>query len=176
MSAASESSRPSFEELWINLIHQVARRSTCCRMQTGSAIVDPKLQSVLSVGYNGVVSGETHCTDHFAHFNKHDSEFRHAHHEWSAKHEIHAESNAIFRAFQKSNVVGCWIYTIYSPCIRCAHLIYQAGLSRVIYCKEYDRETDGLNFLRAHGVELVKVSETPSSLSSLSDSSVVVLR
>ena len=53
--------RPSFDEVYMQVVEVIARRSTCLRKKVGSVIVVDR--RILSHGYNGVVSGEAHCCD-----------------------------------------------------------------------------------------------------------------
>ena len=43
-----------------------------------------------------------------------------------------------------------------SPCLECAKLIIQSGISRVVYRDEY-RLTDGVDLLRKAGIEVEKI-------------------
>ena len=43
-----------------------------------------------------------------------------------------------------------------SPCMECAKLIIQSGISRVVYRDEY-RLTDGVDLLRKAGIEVEKI-------------------
>ena len=45
------------------------------------------------------------------------------------------------------------LYVTRQPCIKCAELIVDAGIHAVYY-RDADDKTDGLEYLRAHGVEL----------------------
>jgi len=58
--------RPSFEELFIETCKLWARRSTCQRLQTAAVIV--KNNNIVSIGYNGVPSNNTHCWDFWREF------------------------------------------------------------------------------------------------------------
>ena len=51
---------------------------------------------------------------------------------------------------------GATLYITASPCIECAKLIIQAGITRVVYKDEY-RLLDGVELLRRAGIEVEKV-------------------
>lgn len=53
--------RISRDEMFIQIARIVARRGTCNRAQVGAVIV--KDSRIISIGYNGSLPGEAHCTD-----------------------------------------------------------------------------------------------------------------
>jgi dCMP deaminase len=60
---------------------------------------------------------------------------------------IHAELNAILKAAKEGvSVVGSTIYLTHSPCVSCASMLVQAGVSKVVYQTPY-RCTDGIQLL-----------------------------
>lgn len=52
-----------------------------------------------------------------------------------------------------NNSDGATLYVTDSPCIECSKLIIQAGIKRVVYCREY-RLTDGIDLLRRAGISV----------------------
>ena len=67
---------------------------------------------------------------------------------------LHAEANAITKlARSGNNSEGSTLYVTASPCIECAKLIIQAGISRVVYAEKY-RLTDGIDLLKRAGIEV----------------------
>lgn len=46
-------------QMFMDIAHTVARRSTCMRLNVGAVLV--KGRSIVSIGYNGVRAGEPHC-------------------------------------------------------------------------------------------------------------------
>jgi dCMP deaminase len=70
---------------------------------------------------------------------------------------LHAESNAIAKLAKSSNSgVGSSIFVTHSPCMECAKLIAQSGISSVYYNENY-RDDAGIRFLEKSGVEVTKV-------------------
>jgi hypothetical protein len=53
--------RPSWDEYFMRISHEVATRSTCPRLAVGAVIVRDK--RILTTGYNGSPSGLPHCDD-----------------------------------------------------------------------------------------------------------------
>ena len=109
-----------------------AENSYCKRRQVGALIVKDKM--IISDGYNGTPSGfENVCEDE---------------NNVTKPYVLHAEANAITKiARSGNNSDGATLYVTAAPCIECAKLIIQAGISRVIYSEEY-RIEDGINLLR----------------------------
>ena len=68
---------------------------------------------------------------------------------------IHAEADVLLSAsgFSGGNARAATLYVTRQPCIDCARLIVDAGIHAVYY-RDADDKTDGLEYLRAHGVEV----------------------
>ena len=49
--------RPPLFEVFMRMAEELAKRSTCSRLQVGTVITDSALEHVLSIGYNGNVRG-----------------------------------------------------------------------------------------------------------------------
>lgn len=115
-----------------------AENSYCKRRQVGALIVKDKM--IISDGYNGTPSGfENVCEDE---------------NNVTKPYVLHAEANAITKIARSSNNSdGATLYVTAAPCIECAKLIIQAGISRVIYSEEY-RIEDGISLLRRAGIEV----------------------
>ena len=117
--------------------------SYCVRRQGGALMVKDKM--IISDGYNGTPSGfENVCEDG----------------DVTKPYVLHAEANAISKVAKSNNSsMGATMYITASPCIECAKLIIQAGISRVVYSEEY-RSSEGVDLLRRAGVKVDKVEET----------------
>jgi dCMP deaminase len=69
---------------------------------------------------------------------------------------IHAELNAILKAAKEGvSVVGSTVYLTHSPCVSCASMLVQAGVSKVVYQTPY-RCTDGIQLLVDCDIEVFK--------------------
>lgn len=67
---------------------------------------------------------------------------------------LHAESNAITKlAKSTQSSKDATMYITISPCIECAKLIIQSGISRVVYGNNY-RNLDGVNLLLKANIEV----------------------
>jgi dCMP deaminase len=116
-----------------------AGNSYCLRRQVGALIVKDKM--IISDGYNGTPSGfENKCED---------ENYK------TYPYVLHAEANAITKVAKSNNSsYGATLYVTTSPCIECAKLIIQAGISRVVYCDKYRNEA-GLELLKKTNIELI---------------------
>ena len=86
--------------------------------QVGAVIVDGN-NRIVSIGFNGFPQGVE------------DSEERLVDRETKYDIIVHAEANALM--FANKSVEGCTLYTWpFPPCSRCAGLIIQSGITRVV--------------------------------------------
>ncbi len=118
-----------------------ASLSTAKRLQVGAIVV--KDNRVISIGYNGMPSGwDNVCEDEN---NKSKPEV------------LHAETNAIAK-LARSNESGhnAFMFITHAPCLDCAKLIYQSGISNVYYRNVY-RECTGVEFLLKSGVKVEQI-------------------
>ena len=118
-----------------------AENSYCKRRKVGALLVKDKM--IISDGYNGTPSGlENVCED--------DDTV-------TKPYVLHAEANAITKVARSNNSSdGATLYVTSSPCIECAKLIIQAGITRVVYSDAY-RLSDGINLLSKAHIGLVSV-------------------
>ena len=146
--------------LYKKILDAVAEQSTCIRVKVAAIIV--KNGRIISTGWNGVPSGKDHC-EHV--FNFHpalesgDTEtFLNVHHVFATKNEIHAEQNVISYAARNGiKTSGADMFISISPCVNCTKLICAAGIKSVYYISEYDREQDGIEFLKANNIKCEKL-------------------
>ena len=73
---------------------------------------------------------------------------------------LHAESNAIAKLAKSTNSgLGADLFVTHMPCLDCAKIIYQSGISRVWYGANY-RDDSGIKFLEKSGVEVKQIEES----------------
>lgn len=72
---------------------------------------------------------------------------------------LHAEIQCLnkLRKINESAVGGTLLVT-HSCCLKCSHEVVDAGIQKVYYKHEY-RDSSGLDYLRANGVEVIKIGE-----------------
>jgi len=140
-----------WDKSFLRIAYEMSTHSTCCRKQVGALVV--KNNRIISSGYNGVPSGLRHCVDYFKPSDMKKPDFMKVHGEFSNAFEVHAEQNAIAEcAKNEVSPVGATLYTTLAPCSNCAKLIVAAGIKRVIYEEEYDRDTKGPELLKQCGL------------------------
>ena len=178
--------RISLDDMFMQIAETVAERSTCSKLKTGSVLV--RDGRIISIGYNGVASGKEHCCDYWANEFKENNvnqtisgvakthqtftewlktkDFLDKHREWSKNNELHAECNCILYCSTNGvSSVDTTLYTLYSPCIMCAKIIYTSGVKRVVYKHLYtgngqDSGNEGLNFLRNSNLHCERMFST----------------
>ena len=141
--------KEKFIDLYMDWASRCAELSHARRLHVGAVIV--KDDTVISYGYNGMPAGwDNNCEDELK---WPTGEIRHL----TTKPEVlHAESNAIAK-LAKSNNSGnrADLFVTHSPCLDCAKLIFQSGISRVYYGENY-RDDAGIKFLEKSGVEVIQ--------------------
>ncbi len=158
--------------LFIKMADLVADQSTCCRLHVGAVLV--KENRVISMGFNGTASGQTHCEDYFKDLYEKEYKkefptladfmasrtFYDMHGKFSIDNELHAEQNAIsFAAKNGIATQGATIYVTWSPCVHCAKVIVSAGIKKVFFKNLYDRSQEGIYFLQKNGIECRHLTE-----------------
>lgn len=141
--------RPSWDEYFMKLANEVATRTTCLRRPVGAVIV--KDRRILATGYNGVPSGLQHCgvTGCLREQLGVPSGQRH-----EICRGLHAEQNAIIQAARHGiNIDGAAIYINTQPCVVCAKMLINAGISEVIYQNPYPDEL-AMSMLQEAGMKM----------------------
>lgn len=150
--------RPAWDEVWLSMARDIAKRSRCDGAQIGAVIVDPTNRPI-SVGYNGPpkdfpVAVDSRC-DSFCPRRQKDS--RSLSYGLSCP-SIHAEANALMFADRRDYVDGT-IYVTAACCQDCTKLIANSGLARVVMVvREEDQHRDpqaSIRFLEVCGLEVV---------------------
>tara|TARA_R100001377_G_scaffold47011_1_gene27077 strand:- start:703 stop:1155 length:453 start_codon:yes stop_codon:yes gene_type:complete len=131
-----------------------AECSTATRLQVGCVLV--KDNRIISIGYNGMPSNWTN-----------ECETKEI---WKdgkqltqpmlvTKPEVlHAETNAIAKLARCSESgEGSTAFVTHQPCMDCAKLLYQSGITEVYYVHKY-RLTDGVDFLEQCGIKVEQLT------------------
>jgi dCMP deaminase len=140
--------RPTWDEYFINIVHQLKKRSTCTRRQFGAIVVNSK-KEIVSTGYNGVVRGAEHCEDAGCIKDEMGVESGMGHGICPA---VHAEQNALIQAGKDAE--GATLYLNGFPCKICARLIVNSGIKRLIMSGDYSDE-EGLKILTQSNIEIL---------------------
>jgi dCMP deaminase len=131
---AADTERIPLYEVYMRMAEELAKRSTCARLQVGTVVTDASLQNVLAIGYNGNARGLP---------NKCDSAVP------GQCGCLHSEVNALVKATggQRDKVV----FVTNSPCVMCAKLMINSGVTHVFYRRAY-RDPSGVEVLTTAGV------------------------
>lgn len=143
---------PSFDEIYMGLASNLAKRSHCVKMKVGAVIA--KDTRIISLGYNGPPAGTHNCDEEWPEEGCPRSS------KGSCSLAVHAEENAILYA-AKNNVTveGSTLYITLSPCLPCARMIYTSGVKKIYYLNSYadykgiDLD-EGVDFLSKFGVDI----------------------
>ena len=128
--------RPSWDNIWMKFAHDIAQRSPDPKHKVGAVIVNEENTQVLSIGYNGDQKGGSNCRESM---------------ETGESGFIHAEINALIKCdynYPKKKKM----YLTLSPCSTCAKAIVNAGITEVIFAKEYAHAGDAIKILRDAGI------------------------
>ena len=127
-----------YDIAYLKMAKEWSKLSHCKRKRVGSLIVKDKM--IISDGYNGTPSGfENFCEDEDG---------------YTKWYVLHAEANAIAKVSGSTqSTKGSTLYITLSPCRECSKLIFQSGISRVVYSKKY-KDLSGIEFLIKSGVSV----------------------
>ena len=152
--------RPTWDEYFLGLMHEVSKRATCDRGRSGCIIVQGR--QIVTSGYVGSPPGLAH-SDEVGHLMKKvtDSEGNTSDH---CLRTIHAEQNAIAQGARHGiSLDGATLYCRMEPCRRCAMLIMAVGIKRVVCEKRYHSGQETREMFREGQVELEVIDHTIQS-------------
>jgi dCMP deaminase len=134
--------RPDWDSYFMKIAFAVSERSTCDRAFVGCVLVRDK--RILTTGFNGSPAGQPHC-----------DEAGHLMVEGHCVRTIHAETNAIIQAaLHGVSTKGASCYVTHFPCIHCAKVLVNAGISRLVYSVSYRQDPISLEFLQGANIEI----------------------
>lgn len=125
-----EQAKKDRQEIWdyrfLDLAHEIAKWSKDPSRKVGAVIVRPD-KSIVSLGYNGFARG---VLDEIERYENRDIKYEIV---------VHAEVNAIVSARQ--SVEGCTLYSTLFPCSRCAGIIINSGIRKIVSYMPPDNPT-----------------------------------
>ncbi len=143
-----------WDKRFMEMAWLVSTWSSCYRegRQIGAVIV--KNNRILTTGYNGAPQKIVSCVEKgecmrdklgIASGTKHELCYA-----------VHAEQNAIVQAAKLGLAIdGATLYCTHQPCVICAKLIINSGISRIVYQNEYP-DNFSLELLEESGVIMEK--------------------
>jgi dCMP deaminase len=162
--------KQKFKLAFMDTAERFAQLSSAKRAQVGAIIV--KGNRIISIGYNGMPSGwDNNCEEEIRwndvphmreEYKKQGATFHESPHgsTWSkfkTKPEVlHAETNAIAKVAQSNdNCKDATLFCTHEPCIECAKLIYQSGITTLIFKHQYNAAKGyGGDFLVKSGINV----------------------
>ncbi len=132
-------------EVYMRMAEELAKRSTCIRLQVGTVITDAHLENVVAIGYNGNARGLPNRCDSTVPGNCGC---------------LHSEVNALVKA--PGHLRDKVVFVTDSPCVMCAKLMINSGVTHVFYRRPY-RDPSGLEQLEAAGVVPVRYDRWASA-------------
>ena len=128
--------RVSFKEIYMRFAFDLARRSTCRRLNVGAVVVAMDYSRVYGIGYNGNAAGLSNCCDTKEPGNCGC---------------LHAEDNALLKTNGGAEVEKI-IFVTHQPCLYCAKRMVNKGGVQAVYYKEPYRLKEGLYVLEESGI------------------------
>lgn len=137
--------KEKFKRAYMQTAQTFAELSSAQRLHVGAIVV--KDDRIISIGYNGMPAGWSNVCEDITEEG-----------DLKTKPEVlHAETNAIAKlARSNKSGLGADLFVTHSPCLECAKLIFQAGIKKVFFGKDY-RDDSGIKFLVQSGVIVEKL-------------------
>lgn len=125
--------RPDWDHYFMQIASVVSSRSTCMRRQVGALLVLNK--RILTTGYNGAPGGLGHCRE-VGCIRKEKQIPSGERHELCRG--LHAEQNAVIQAAVHGVAIkGAALYCTHHPCVVCAKMLVNAGVSSLVLKDNY---------------------------------------
>ena len=140
-----------FKSAYMTCAKTFAELSYAKRAQVGCIIV--KNNRIISIGYNGMPSGWDNNCENIIRDSQGTTTLK------SKPEVLHAETNAIAKVAQSSeSCQDASLFCTHTPCMDCAKLIYQSGITTVYFKHAYDAaKGSGLEFLKLSGVTVEQI-------------------
>ena len=139
--------KPKFIDYFMEVAELTATLSYAKRLQVGAVIV--KGNQTIGTGYNGMPTDWENVCE----LEQDDGTLK------TKPEVLHAETNAIAKVARSTeSSEGATLFCTHAPCIDCAKLIYQSGISSVYYRDAY-RSDDGVRFLKQSGVNISQTTK-----------------
>ncbi|MDR2514139.1 MAG: cytidine/deoxycytidylate deaminase family protein [Christensenellaceae bacterium] len=146
-----------WDRRFVEMARTIAGWASCFKQDRKMGAVIVRDKRILTTGYNGAPQGILPCAERGECLRVKlgipsgtRAELCYA---------VHAEQNALVQAARMGvPVFGATLYVSYSPCVICAKLIINAGISRVVYEHDYPDEFSR-ELLKEAGVLLEQYAE-----------------
>ncbi|MEL7609984.1 MAG: cytidine/deoxycytidylate deaminase family protein [Bacillota bacterium] len=143
-----------WDRRFMELAHSIANWSSCFQENRKVGAVIVRNKRIVTTGYNGAPAGITSCME------RQECLRRQRNIPSGTMQEIcyaiHAEQNAIIQAAKLGvSIEGATLYCTHQPCVICAKMIVNAGITRILYAQGYPDEF-ALKIFEMAGVLLEK--------------------
>ena len=144
-----------WDKRFMDLAEVVAGWSSCYQQNRHVGAVIVKNKRIITTGYNGAPEGVETCRDKGLCLRREKNIPSGTMQE--VCYAVHAEQNAICQAAKLGiSIQGATLYCTHQPCVICARMIINSGISKVIYKNGYPDEFS-LELFKESGVEIVKM-------------------
>lgn len=130
--------RPSFQVIYLRLAKELAKRSTCKRLQVGTVITSTDFRKVLAIGYNGNATGLPNTCDRDEPGNCGC---------------LHSEENAVINCDAPRNT-DKYVFVTHFPCAACAKRLINLGNVKAVYFETEYRSQEAVAIFRQGGIEV----------------------
>ncbi len=125
-----------WDKRFMEMVEQIGGWSSCFQQNRHVGAVIVKNKRIIATGYNGAPQGIKSCADKGVCLRKEMNIQSGTMQEIC--YAVHAEQNAIIQAARVGcSVEGCTLYCTHQPCVICAKIIINSGISRVVYKEGY---------------------------------------
>jgi len=137
----TQKNRINWHEYFLSTAVLASCRSPCKRLQVGSVIV--KDNRVISMGYNGYISGAPHISRIE---NDHEQSI------------VHSEINAITDCAKRGvSLDKSVIYITHYPCVNCFRAIAACGIKEIYYIEDYNNNHIIENLAKDSSIKIQKI-------------------
>ena len=155
--------KEKFVKAYMDTAYRFSQLSSAKKLQVGAIIV--KDDRIISIGYNGTPTGwDNECEDTLVSYDERDAHNPLDVREWTydsntkqysalkTKPEVlHAEANAITKvARSNESCESATLFCTHTPCIECAKLICQSGITTVYIGEPYRPYGFGVPFMKQY--------------------------
>jgi dCMP deaminase len=147
-------------DFYIQQVQELSKLSTCSRNRFGALIIDPVHNCIIMNGYNGTGRGGTALCGGASCLR--DTQRIKSGHNLAVGCN-HAEANAIANCSRIGvSALDKWMIVNGEPCLACAKLIHQSGISKVLYIENGYSSTEGIEYLKSYHVSLESLERSKS--------------
>ena len=147
-----------WDHRFMEMAQLVSTWASCYQEERKVGAVIVKDKRVMTTGYNGAPAGVSTCVERGECLRKKLGIPSGTRHEMC--YAVHAEQNAVIQAARIGVALsGATLYCTHQPCVICAKIIINAGITRVVFAEGYPDEF-ALSLFKEAGVQIERVKAT----------------